>query len=79
MKTARQYARMICDYLKGLPDKYADDPKSVQQALGLSDADFKAAVDWCVERKIIVIEKTTAEPLPVRPQLSTAEVAAVSA
>ncbi|MBZ0284688.1 MAG: hypothetical protein K8L97_28380 [Anaerolineae bacterium] len=55
-KSAKQYARMIVDYLKELPDGYSDDPQDVQDALGLTDAEFKLGLDWCVERKIILLE-----------------------
>jgi hypothetical protein len=56
-KSPKQFARMIRDYLKNLPEQYADDPKSVQDALGLSDADFKLGLDLLLERKIIVLDK----------------------
>ena len=50
------YARLICNHLKSMPDFYADDPTTVQDAVGLSDVAFKMGVDWCVKRGIIVLE-----------------------
>lgn len=55
-KSAKQYARMIVDYLKELPDGYTDDPQDVQDAIGLTDEEFKLGLDWCVERKIIALD-----------------------
>lgn len=60
-KTAKQYAKMICDYMQKLPDYYADNPQDVQDALGLSDEEFKLGLDWCVERKIITLSKDGAQ------------------
>jgi hypothetical protein len=54
---AKHYAKLICHYMKTLPDKYADDPKDVQEALALSDAEFKSGLDWCVARKLITLDK----------------------
>lgn len=51
-----QLARLICSYLKDLPECYADDPQSVQSALGLSDAEFQAGLSWCVSRKLIELD-----------------------
>jgi hypothetical protein len=56
------YARMICEHMKRLPNFYAGDLKDVQEALGISDAAFKMGVDWCIARKIIVME--TKAPTP---------------
>jgi hypothetical protein len=56
---AKHYAKLICHYMKTLPDKYADDPKDVQEALALSDVEFKSGLDWCVARKLITLDKTT--------------------
>jgi hypothetical protein len=53
----KQYARMIRDYLKNLPNHYADDPKSVREALGLSEEAFKQGLDFLVERKLLVLDK----------------------
>ena len=72
MTTPKQYARMICDYLKKLPDHYADDPKAVQAALGLSDEAFKQGVDWCIARKIIALDAQSEVKSPVS-QVFTAE------
>jgi hypothetical protein len=60
-KTAKQYAKMICDYMQKMPDYYADDPQDVQDALGLSDDEFKLGLDWCVARKIITLSKDGAQ------------------
>ncbi len=59
-KSAKHYARMICKYMKDMPDHYADDPQDVQDALGLTDEEFKLGLDWCIERRIIVLESPTA-------------------
>lgn len=59
-QTPKQYARMIRDYLKNLPEQYADDPQSVQQALGLTDEEFELGLTFCIARKIIVLEKPQA-------------------
>jgi len=62
---AKHYAKLICHYMKTLPDKYADDPQDVQDALGLSNVEFKLGLDWCVARKLITLEKTEkAAPAP---------------
>lgn len=58
LQPAKHYAKLICHYMKTLPDKYADDPQDVQDALGLSNAEFKLGLDWCVARKLISLEKT---------------------
>lgn len=58
-KPAKQYARMIVDYLKKLPDGFADDPLDVQDALALNDDEFKLGVDWCIERGIIKLEQAS--------------------
>ena len=66
LQPAKHYAKLICLYMKTLPDKYADDPQDVQDALDLSNAEFKLGLDWCVARKLITLEKTaTAAPAPV--------------
>lgn len=92
-KPAKHYARMIVDYLKEMPDGYADEPQDVQDALGLTDAEFKLGLDWCIERKIIALDKaesTEDKTEPAKPEQSewddaakesveqTAEVAAVA-
>ena len=56
------YARLICDHLKRMPSFYAPDLQEVQRALGLSDAAFKMGLDWCVVRKIIVMETKPRTP-----------------
>jgi hypothetical protein len=56
------YARLICEHLKRLPNFYAGDLQDVQAALGISDAAFKMGLDWCVERKIIVMEAKPKTP-----------------
>jgi hypothetical protein len=66
LQPAKHYAKLICHYMKTLPDKYADDPQDVQDALGLSDAEFKAGLNYCVERKIITLDKPLASA-PVAP------------
>ena len=50
------YARLICEHMKRLPNFYAADLKEVQEQLGISDAAFKMGLDWCIARKIIVLE-----------------------
>ncbi len=65
-KSPKESAKMICNYLKKQPGRYAPDPKMVQKALNLSEAEFKSGLDYCVERKIIVLEK----PEPVAPRSS---------
>lgn len=57
---AKHYAKLICHYMKTLPDKYADDPQDVQDALGLSNTEFKLGLDFCVSKKLITLEKATA-------------------
>ena len=56
------YARLICEHMKRLPNFYAADLKEVQQALGISDAAFKMGLDWCIARKIIVLEAKAPTP-----------------
>ena len=58
------YARLICDHLKNQPDHYAPNLDEVKDALGISDAAFKMGLDWCVERKIIVMEAKSASTSP---------------
>ena len=58
LQPAKHYAKLICHYMKTLPDKYADEPRDVQDALGLSNAEFKLGLDFCVARKLITLEKT---------------------
>ncbi|MEO8609833.1 MAG: hypothetical protein ABI690_18215 [Chloroflexota bacterium] len=65
LQPPKHYAKLICHYMKTLPDKFADDPQDVQDALGLSDAEFKAGLDWCVEHKLITLDK------PVAPAVAT--------
>lgn len=68
LQPAKHYAKLICHYMKTLPDKYADDPQDVQDALGLSNVEFKLGLDFCVARKLITLEKTaTASPSPAAP------------
>jgi hypothetical protein len=57
LQTPKYYARLIVDYLKQQPDMAVDDPLKVRDALELSNPAFKAGVDWCLARKIIVLEK----------------------
>lgn len=66
-ESPKKYARMIRDHLKALPSKQADDPKSVQQALGLSDEQFKKGLDLCIAKKIIVLEKAADKPTSTSP------------
>ncbi|MBI1281650.1 MAG: hypothetical protein GC179_26225 [Anaerolineaceae bacterium] len=56
------YARLICDHMKNLPDFYASSLDDVKDALGISEAAFKMGLDWCIERKIIVLDN---KPKPV--------------
>jgi hypothetical protein len=65
LSPAKLFAKQICEYLKKQPEMYVDDPQDVQDALGLTDADFKLGLDWCVERKLISLaapEKAAAAP-----------------
>ena len=62
LQPAKHYAKLICHYMKTLPDKYADDPQNVQDALGLSNAEFKLGLDFCVAKKLITLEKTASAP-----------------
>lgn len=64
LQPAKHYAKLICHYMKTLPDKYADDPQDVQDALGLSNAEFKLGLDFCVAKKLITLEKA-ATPAPI--------------
>lgn len=57
LQPPKHYAKLICHYLKTLPDKYANDPQDVQDVLGLSDAEFRVGVNWCVARKLITLDK----------------------
>ena len=72
LQPPKHYAKLICHYMKTLPDKYADDPQDVQDALGLSDAEFKAGLNYCVARKIITLDK----PLASAPAPTSAPAAA---
>jgi hypothetical protein len=67
LQSPKHYAKLICHYMKTLPDKYADDPQDVQDALGLSDAEFKAGLNYCVARKIITLDKPLASAAAVTP------------
>lgn len=62
---ACDFARMICEYMKTLPNCEVDDPKKVQKFLGLLDDEFKMGVEWAVKRKLIVIQAPAARPAPV--------------
>jgi hypothetical protein len=59
---ARYYARLICDYLKQQPNCYVDDPAEVREALGISKESFQRGLDWCLKRKIIVLEHSSSPP-----------------
>lgn len=50
------YARLICEHMKRLPNFYAGSLDEVKEQLGISDAAFKMGLDWCIARKIIVLE-----------------------
>src|SRR5258708_3690386 len=50
------YARLICEHMKRLPNFYAGSLEEVQEHLGISDVAFKMGLDWCIARKIIVLE-----------------------
>ena len=50
------YARMICDHMKTLPDFYAPSLDEVKESLGISDSAFMMGLNWCIDRKIIVME-----------------------
>lgn len=62
-KNAKQSAKMICNYLKTQPGRYSPDPKLVQKALHLSDDEFTSGLAYCIEKKIIMLDKTEA-PAP---------------
>ncbi len=72
-ESPKKYARMICDHLKALPDKFAEDPKSVQKALGLSDDQFKKGLDLCVAKKIIVLESAPVKAVEKAPAVKPAD------
>jgi hypothetical protein len=61
MQPAKHYARMICKFMRDLPDRYADDPQTVRKALGLSDTEFKIGLDLCLKRGVIEIERKFGE------------------
>lgn len=75
---ARYYARLICDYLKQQPDCYVDDPAEVREALGISKESFQRGLEWCLKRKIIVLETKsppftpamTPDPVPEKAELA---------
>ena len=50
------YARLICDHMKSLPEFYASSLDEVKNELGISDSAFMAGLNWCIDRKIIVLE-----------------------
>lgn len=56
------YARLICEHMKRLPNFYAPDPEEIQETLGISEAAFKLGLDWCIARKIIVMEAKAPTP-----------------
>jgi hypothetical protein len=89
----KHYARKICQYMAEQPDHYAPDEKKVQQALGMTDEEWKLGMDYCISRKIIVREAAPAKidgpfgteddirgtnELPVVTKFDTAEVAIAS-
>lgn len=58
------FARLICDHLKTLPDLYASSLDEVKSDLALSDSEFMSGLNWCIKRKIIVLEtKPKAAPV----------------
>jgi hypothetical protein len=57
------YAKLICGHMKSRPNFYASDLDEVRDELGISEAAFKMGLDWCVARKIIVLE-TAKAPTP---------------
>jgi hypothetical protein len=63
------YARIICEYLQDQPDMFVDDPKQVQSALGLSDAEFQKGVTYCLDKRIIKLE--SAAPVAAAPAKSS--------
>jgi hypothetical protein len=80
-KPPKHYARLIRDYVKGLPDQYAEDPSQVQQALGLSDEEFELGLTFCIAKRVIVLEKQGEAKPPAAEvtakKLTTAEVPTV--
>jgi hypothetical protein len=89
----KHYARKICRYMAEQPDHYAPDEKTVQQALGMSDEEWKMGMEYCIARKIIARETAAAKmdgpfgadndirgtnELPVVTKFDTAEVAIAS-
>ncbi len=85
-KSPKHFARLIRDHLKALPEGYAEDPKTVQNTLGLSDEEFKMGIDLLIERKIIVMEKAaeaakkmdTDETVPAAAEVMPAKKASTS-
>jgi hypothetical protein len=57
LETPKYYARLIVDYMKKQPDFAVDDPLKVRDALGMSNNEFQMGVDWCVQHKVLVLEK----------------------
>jgi hypothetical protein len=43
------------------PDHYAPDEKKVQQALGMTDEEWKMGMDYCIAHKIIAREEAPAK------------------
>lgn len=56
------YARLICDHMKSQPDFYAPSLQDVKDALGISDTAFMIGLNWCIARKIIVMEDKSKTP-----------------
>ena len=81
LQPAKYYAKLICQYMKNVPGQYADDPKDVQKALGLSDAEFKLGLDLCVQRGVIELDDdlpTNSTPVPVTKVFSVTETKSTS-
>lgn len=57
LQNSKYYARLIVDFLKQQPGMAVDDPLKVRDALGLSNTAFKSGLDWCVGRKIVMLDK----------------------
>jgi len=48
--------------MKHQPDFYASSLQEVKDALGISDTAFMMGLNWCIDRKIIVMEAKVKTP-----------------
>jgi hypothetical protein len=76
---ASDFARMICEYLKTLPDCEVDDPKKVQKFLGLLDDEFKMGVEWAVKRDLIMLTAPVTQKVSVFSAFTTEDTGEMAA